>query len=303
MSKSARTSSPPKHAHSSSGDPVEFSVPQALDADPASSPAPSLLHAEPRCTTNVPPPCAKSELNDLDPAERFACQCLKESNFSRAAVAHLFSILDKDQPPAKFEAPDAQSFSVGCYAKGGIVGLRSACRKYPVTCAFLNQFVKRVRPDFHYSSISLFQDLRTGIHKDSKNAAEDNLLIPMSDFKGGGIWLQGPGSDVQVLNGTPLSGQNMPVHPHIQFPAYSKHHCTLPWTGTRLVLVAYSVARLTASIQETAKLCSQQVSPCHSTCLRSQHVPLLLSQPVWLPKLRNSFSASSKEWRVNTAKT
>ena len=221
-------------------------MPQALDADPASSPAPLLLHAEPRCTTNVPPPCAKSELNALDPAERFACQCLKESNFSRAAVAHLFSILDKDPPPAKFEAPDAQSFSASCYAKGGIVGLRSACRKYPVTCAFLNQFVKSIRPDFHYSSISLFQDLRTGIHRDSKNAAEDNLLIPISDFKGGGVWLEGPGSDVQVLNGTPLSGQNMPVRPYIQFPAYSKHHCTLPWpwTGTRLVLVAYSVDRL-----------------------------------------------------------
>ena len=112
--------------------------------------------------------------------------------FSRAAVAHLFSLLEKDPPPAKFEAPDAQSFSARCYAKGGIVGLRSACRKYPVACAFLNQFVRSVRPDFKYSSISLFQDLRTGLHKDSKNAAVDNLLIPVSDFKGGGIWLEGP---------------------------------------------------------------------------------------------------------------
>ena len=41
-----------------------------------------------------------------------------------------------------------------------------------------------------------------------------------------------------------LTGRNLSVHPYVQFPAYSKHHCTLPWTGTRLVLVAYSVARL-----------------------------------------------------------
>ena len=219
-------------------------MPHASSASLASSRAPALLHSEPRCSALGPPPCAKAELNDLDPAERFACQCLKQSNFSRAAVAHLFSLIEKDPPPAKFGAPDAQSFSAGCYAKGGIVGLRSACRKYPVACAFLNQFVRSVRPDFKYSSISLFQDLRTGLHKDSKNAAVDNLLIPISDFKGGGIWLEGPGSEVQVLDGKPLAGQNVSVHPYVQFPAYSQHHCTLPWTGTRLVLVAYSVARL-----------------------------------------------------------
>ena len=213
-------------------------------AGPANSHAPAILHAEPQCSASIPPPCAKSELNDLDPAESFACQCLKDSNFSRAAVAHLFSILEKDPPPAKFETPDAKSFSAGCYAKGGLVGLRSACRKYPVTCAFLNRFVQSVRPGFEYSSLSLFQDLRTGVHKDSRNASEDNLLIPISDFEGGGIWLEGPGSDVQILNGTPLTGQNLPVHPCLQFPAYDKHHCTLPWKGARLVLVAYSVDRL-----------------------------------------------------------
>ena len=244
MSKSARTSSPPKHTPPPSGDPVESSVLHASAPSLACSPAPTILHTDPQCSAIVPPPCAKAELNDFDPAESYACQCLKESNFTRAAVAHLFSILDKDPPPAKFEAPNAQSFSAGCYSKGGLVGLRSACRKYPVTCAFLNQFVRSIRPDFQYSSLSLFQDLRTGVHKDSKNATEDNLLIPISDFEGGGLWLEGPGSDVQVLNGTPLTGQNLSVRPFIQFPAYSKHHCTLPWKGTRLVLVAYSVARL-----------------------------------------------------------
>ena len=114
MSKSARTSSPPKHVPPS-GDPVESSVPHASAASLASSLAPAILHADPQCSASVPPPCAKAELNDLDPAESYACQCLKESNFSRAAVAHLFSILDKDPPPAKFDAPNAQSFSAGCF--------------------------------------------------------------------------------------------------------------------------------------------------------------------------------------------
>ena len=260
------------------------------------------------CTLTLrfcPPPCAKAELNDLDPAESYACQCLKESNFSRAAVAHLFSILDKDPPPAKFDAPNARSFSAGCYSKGGLVGLRSACRKYPVTCAFLNQFVRSIRPDFRYSSLSLFQDLRTGVHKDSKNAAEDNLLIPISDFEGGGIWLEGPGSDVQLLNGTPLTGQNLSVHPFIQFPAYSKHHCALPWTGTRLVLVAYSVARL-CSLNPRDREVVQSTGfplPEQSICFKPLRVLLLLNRPVWLPKLRSSFSASGPVLKGKGAKT
>ena len=72
----------------------------------------------------------------------------------------------------------------------------------------------------------------------------DNLLIPISDFEEGGLWVEGPGTDIQVVDGTPLTGTNMSVRPYLQFPAYSQHHCTLPWKGTRLVLVAFSVDRL-----------------------------------------------------------
>ena len=194
----------------------------------------------------IPEPHAACELFDLRPAEAFACKCLASAIFSKENVAHLFELLDKDPAPAKFESPEAETFSTGCYCKGGLVGLRSSCRRFPAASAFLCKFILERVPSFKFSSVSLFKNIRTGIHRDGRNAPYDNLIIPITDFEGGGLWIEGHGTSVRFINDAPVTGCEHSVFPHLTVPAYAKQHCTLPWKGTRLVAVAFSVDRLSS---------------------------------------------------------
>ncbi|CAE7901272.1 unnamed protein product, partial [Symbiodinium necroappetens] len=94
---------------------------------------------------------------------------------------------------------------------------------------------KSVFPKLTFNSLGLFRNIKTRRHKDLRNLAGSlNGVAPFCKFKGGGIRIHNDAgfSDLPVAEG--------PV-----FFDASKEHETLEWSGgPRLVLVAFSVARL-----------------------------------------------------------
>ena len=82
------------------------------------------------------------------------------------------------------------------------------------------------------------------MHTDSLNADVPNLIAPLSSFSGGELFVQHPeGSERQHFQGKELQGflLDCSQRPWL-FDAKRSQHCTLPWEGTRTVLVAFSVA-------------------------------------------------------------
>ena len=97
------------------------------------------------------------------------------------------------------------------------------------------------------------------MHRDSANAALPNFVIAVSDFRGGGIWVQdSQGTEVKEVAGSPVNGIVHDLSRPLKFDAHALYHCTLPWEGERLVAVAFSVARLhTFSLEDIRFLQSQ----------------------------------------------
>ena len=89
-------------------------------------------------------------------------------------------------------------------------------------------------------------------------AAVPNVVIKLSDFQGGGLWIEDPlGLDSQEIDGRTIQGTNTDFEQDtIVFNAKEALHMTLPWEGTRVVLAVYSVqgvrAAPTAAVQAGA---------------------------------------------------
>ena len=87
------------------------------------------------------------------------------------------------------------------------------------------------------------------MHRDSNNdASHPNILVKLSDFEGGEVWVEGEGS-VEMLHpkGHVLKGRSLPwVDGKISLDARNCYHATLPWSGRRVVLVGYTIRDFSA---------------------------------------------------------
>ena len=94
-----------------------------------------------------------------------------------------------------------------------------------------------------FTSFAILCDQEAKPHRDSGNEAVPNVVIKLSDFQGGGLWIEDPlGLDPQVIDGRTIQGTNTDFeHETIVFNAKEALHMTLPWQGTRAVLAVYSV--------------------------------------------------------------
>ncbi|CAE7837757.1 unnamed protein product [Symbiodinium sp. CCMP2592] len=160
--------------------------------------------------------------------------------------------------PSKDEAPRAEevsardpegripsSFSTGAYNNGGLTGLKKACHHFPLATKCLVRFVRSLRPFHPFSTISMYDNVCTALHKDSRNACCENLIIPLTQFSGGELWLQQDnGAIPQTFGGSEVFGTAVPIPTEgLCFDARGILHCTMPWKGRRLVVVAFTVSK------------------------------------------------------------
>ena len=159
--------------------------------------------------------------------------------------------------------PAAKSYATGAYVLGGNVGLKANASARPEVLRTLARFIRRCAPEFRFTSINVFEEVRTERHKDQWNANLHNLAIPLTRFSGGAIFVEhAGGQDVSKLNGE--RGTRLPVS---ECPvAFNARHCwryTEEWQGRRVIVVAYSVR--------------------HFQSLRKEHRQFLLDCGVHLP--------------------
>ena len=177
----------------------------------------------------------------VHPAEQFCLNCV---HASPQDILPLISLLESETPSRGQSGPNTFSWTSGAYAKGPLRGLRKHTSAFPACTRLLCQLVLRVFPDADFSAVAIFKNLRTSLNVDINNEVNScNYLIPVTNFEGGEVWQQGPGTHVvQDELGYNLTGSLLRVAdgPCVLNPRVT--HCTLPWTGDRVLVVAFKPA-------------------------------------------------------------
>ncbi|CAE7611856.1 unnamed protein product, partial [Symbiodinium sp. KB8] len=201
----------------------------------------------PHCNPDVGAGYPDSSEAHLHAAEKFACELLTGGSTLQAKdLERLYDLLPKETSPRDPDGRTPSSFSSGAYNKGGITGLRKAIQDFPKATRCITHFVRSVRPQHVFSTVSLYDNVCTSLHRDSRNSPIDNLVLPLTKFSGGEVWLKDEKGKVpQSLDDCEVMGTALAIPADgLTFHAKQTLHCTMPWTGRRLVLVAFTVAKL-----------------------------------------------------------
>ena len=177
-------------------------------------------------------------------AETFSVDLLKRQWATEADFLRLTELLPLSMRPFQDDGCSGDGnlagvFSTGAYVYSASVGLMLHVRQFRAVSLLLASLVQSLNPHHFYSSISLLLNTRSAPHRDGNNHPQsENMVIPLSSFGRGHIWCETGGGEVMV-NG--VKGTLLEVsRPYITFQP-KRLRCTMPWDGTRLVLVAYHI--------------------------------------------------------------
>ena len=108
------------------------------------------------------------------------------------------------------------------------------------SCRAAGSVVAIMRP----SASSCLNYVKADVHKDLGNADTPSLLIGVSTFNNGELWVESPDGKVEMtLKDKVICGNLYPVcDTKVFFDARNTWHATMPWHGDRLVLAAYNPA-------------------------------------------------------------
>ena len=176
-------------------------------------------------------------------AEAFAAECLTTGTFDRAAVQLLFELLPKTRPHRiTGSAEPGTAFFGGTVHQDGVTVPRTSCFEYPDSMRVINAFLHSVDPVHRYAAFVLTKNVTSRVHRDPRNGAANNMVVRISDFAEGGLWIQDPkGTVFREYHGSWVPGQ---VHSLQSGPVYldarSFLHATESWAGDRLIAIAYT---------------------------------------------------------------
>ena len=210
------------------------------------SPTDSEAPAEYCINVETPLPYRPSLADTMHPAEVRSLDILASGCASGAAVTSLLNLLPHTGRPIQAMSGHVhlhppRSFSTGAYARGPNTGLMRGMHDYPFTSLLLARIVRSCAPEHCFSSVTLLRNLFSNMHRDSFNSRwSPNILVPLSHFEQGGLWVEDPSGELALEQGGPV-GRVLPiVRPYtILWPQL--RHATLPWQGDRLLLVGYHI--------------------------------------------------------------
>ena len=177
------------------------------------------------------------------PMAPFAAECLTTGTFDRAAVQLLFELLPKTRPHRiTGSAEPGTAFFGGTVHQDGVTVPRTSCFEYPDSMRVINAFLHSVDPVHRDAAFVLTKNVTSRVHRDPRNGAANNMVVRISDFAEGGLWIQDPkGTVFREYQGSWVPGQ---VHSLQSGPVYldarSFLHATEPWDGDRLIAIAYT---------------------------------------------------------------
>ena len=117
--------------------------------------------------------------------------CMLQSDVSREDLLRIFDLLPGESTARTRGSVNGKSWSSGAYAKGGCVGLRRNARDFPCVTRLLVAYLRTRLPSARFSCVSVFSDLKQGMHRDSRNMADTwNYVTALSTFDNGQLWIE-----------------------------------------------------------------------------------------------------------------
>ena len=129
-------------------------------------------------------------------------------------------------------------FTTGAWVRGPMTGTTLHAKDFPWTTRALASIISTWDSSLQFSAVTMSMNVQAKPHKDSFNHPRSrNLVLPPSRFTGGQVFIE----DVEGLHRlTPdgVTGHLLSASEPLSFMP-RQLHATLPWCGTRLVLIAY----------------------------------------------------------------
>ena len=108
----------------------------------------------------------------------------------------------------------------------------------------LTYLSQQLLPHHKFSTITMRDSAGRDLHRDLRNSHYPQAIIGLTYFEGGSLWIESPRGSVpkeymgaQIMGTCSELSHGMPL----AFSGKRLLHCTQPWTGRRLVAVAFTL--------------------------------------------------------------
>ena len=210
--------------------------------------SPPRLHERPDNPSSEPPSKVPKTSDPHALADALASQFCSEASFNADNALKVFAACPDDKS-LRWQANSSfpRVVTLGAYNRGGVTGVRTVSRSMPSVCKFFCACVRQVAPSFQFTTVIVTQDMKSPVHQDCFNSSLPNLLIPLTFFAGGHVFVEHPeGRDKHLLDGQEFTGFRLDCdQAPWSFDAKHCRHFTLDWEGSRVMLVAFTVGYLT----------------------------------------------------------
>ena len=135
---------------------------------------------------------------------------------------------------------------LGAYGHHAFCGLTRSTHRHRATCLLLNRLIREVHPQHTWTSLVVTWNGAIHAHVDSQNARIRSLVVGMSHFRNGELWIATQdGVDFEEYAGQLVQGCLYQVSMNaILLPAATSPHSVRPSTaGDRVVLIAYTIGQ------------------------------------------------------------
>ncbi|CAE7217665.1 ubiad1 [Symbiodinium sp. CCMP2592] len=160
---------------------------------------------------------------------------------TQAQLLQVFDMLPAETPARGVKDAREKAWSAGAYSQGTLCGLRKNTKLFPNAVRLAVRLLRSRFPHATFATVAIYSNVCTPMHRDANNLdGSSNYVMALADFAKGGIWVQD--DEGQHVRATPLgkaTGRVLQVcdNPHC-------FHCTLPWEGSRVVLIGFTPNRV-----------------------------------------------------------
>ena len=186
--------------------------------------------------------------------ESLASHFLQLSDFSASNVVSILDAFPSENNTRDWctTAGNSKAITVGACNRGGVTSIRDNTKRMPSVAKFLCACIKRVAPACQFTSVSVHRNLQAPLHQDSFNSSVPNVVVPVSSFSGGEIFVVHPDGPSRQVHGG-VAWQGFVLDCANQAWAFDAKHCkhfTLPWQQDRIIMIAFSVGHLSGLAQD-----------------------------------------------------
>ena len=81
-------------------------------------------------------------------------------------------------------------FSAGAYGHRAYTGLHKQTLTNPAVCCLINCFLQKLEPQLYWTTFAVLCNCQTDMHIDNQTSNVESIVLGLSHFEGGQLWLQ-----------------------------------------------------------------------------------------------------------------